>query len=400
MKKKYLITIIGFAILIKVILFCFSIINDPQSKFVNDSYRYLNTAETMVSAGIFGTRDTDGTPKSDFLIAPVYPFFLGVLHQILRIPLGGVVLIQVMLTIFTAFIAYKAANEIDPRIGLLTLVILLYSPVITVFSLLILTESVFLLFITLFMFYFVKYLKTGMIKFITLAALMFAIAVYIRPGPYFLGIAVAFFVIYANVTHNIKTAIFHALILLAVAYGLLGLWQIRNYLIFGKASFSNTISIGIINNGLFHSYSRNHDPSLQGMSPIPYYINVTWRYFLSLMTRPGSFKYFHCPPLTVIGKVIGYPWVVFWMTGFLIGITKIKRNLYYQFLLLVIVCYLCGTIVVMASDVGERFRVPMIPFIAIISAYGWVYLFSLKRVISNKEEAAGDREEIKNRGDS
>ena len=378
MKKKYLIIIIGFAILIKAILFSFSIINDPQSKFVNDSYRYLNTGETIVSAGVFGTRDTNGIPKSDFFIAPVYPLFIGVLHQLLRIPLSGVILIQVMLTIFTAFIAYKAAIEIDPRLGFLTLVILLYSPVITILSLLILTESMFLLFITLFMFYFVKYLKTGKVKSVMLAALMFTIAVYVRPGPYFFGIAIAVFIIYANVTHDIKVAIFHALILLAVVYGLLGLWQIRNYLIFGKAVFSSILSVDTINSGLFHSYSRNHDPFTQGMSPIHYYINVAWRCFLSLFTRPGSFKYFHCSPLTIIGKVIAYPWMVFWMTGFLIGITKIKRNIYYQFLFLIITCFACGTIIVMMWNVGERFSVPMIPFIAIISAHGWISLFSLK----------------------
>jgi Dolichyl-phosphate-mannose-protein mannosyltransferase len=378
MKKKYLVIIIGVAILIKVILFCFSVINDPQSKFVNDSYRYLNTGETMMSAGVFGTRDTNGIPRSDFFIAPVYPLFLGVLHQILKVPLSGVILTQVILTILTAFIAYKAAIEIDSRLGLLTLIILLYSPAITIFSLLILTESMFLLFITLFMFYFVKYLKTGVIRSVLLAGLMFTIAIYVRPGPYFLGIVIAIFIMYANVMHDIKMAIFHALVFLGVVYGLLGLWQIRNYLIFGKAVFSSILSVNTLNSGLFHSYAINHDPSTQGMPPILYYINVTWRCFLSLMTRPGSFKYFHCPPLTVIGKVIAYFWMVFWMVGFLIGVTKIKRNVYYQFLLLVIACFAFGTIIVMMWNVGERFSIPMIPFIAIISAHGWVSLFSLK----------------------
>jgi hypothetical protein len=330
--------------------------------------------------GTFATRETDGTLTPNFFIAPGYPLFLGVLHRLLNIPLSGVILIQVLLTIITAFITYKAAIEIEHRLGLLSLVIILFSPTINIFSLLILTESLFLFFITLFMFYFIKYLKSGKIKFVILAAFMLTISVYVRPGPYLLGIAIAVFIIYANVTGNIRTGILHAFIFLTVAYSLLGLWQIRNYLIFGKATFSSIISMDSINRGLFHSYSRNHDPFTRGMSPIIYYINVTWRCFLSLMTRPGSFKYLNSPSLNVIAKVIGYLWMIFWITGFILGLTKIKRNIYYQFLLLLILCFASVTIIVEMWNVGGRYRVPMMPFISIISAYGWSSLSLFKNI--------------------
>lgn len=374
--------IIGVAILIKVFLLYYSVVRVPEAKLVRDSYIYLNAGEAIVSAGEFASRGPDGALQSDFFIAPGYPFFLVVFHWLLGIPLAGVILIQVILTVLAAFIAYKTAMEIDHRLGFLSLAILLYSPAITMFSLLILTESLFLVFITLFMFYFVKYLKTGRVKFVVLAGLMFAAAVYVRPGPYLLGIAIAAFVIYANVTHRMKTAVFHAFILLAVIYGLLGLWQIRNYLVFHKAVFSSIISMDVVTGGAFegliHSYSRNRDPFTQGAPPILYYINVTWRCALSLFTRPGTFKYLHSPLLALIGKIFSYVVMVFWMGGFLYGITKIRRNIYYQFLLLIIICFACGTIIVEMWNVGERYRVPMMPFIAIISAYGWASLFSVK----------------------
>jgi|GEM_PF-842265 len=382
MNKKYLIAIIGAALLIKALLLYFSVVHVPQARLVRDSYIYLNAGEAIASAGEFASRGPDGTLQSDFFIAPGYPFFLVVLHWLLGVPLAGVISIQVILTVLAAFIAYKTAIEIDDRLGFLSLAILLYSPAITMFSLLILTESLFLLFITLFMFYFVKYLKTGRIKFVVSAGLMFAAAVYVRPGPYLLGIAIAAFVVYANVTHRMKTAVFHAFILLAVIYGLLGLWQIRNYLVFHKAAFSSIISMDVVTGGAFegliHSYSRNRDPFTQGAPPVLYYINVTWRCALSLFTRPGTFKYLHSPLLALIGKIFSYVVMVFWMGGFLYGITKIRRNIYYQFLLLIVVCFACGTIIVEMWNVGERYRVPMMPFIAIISAYGWVSLFSLK----------------------
>lgn len=372
MKRKHYIAIIVAAILIKFILFCFSISYSPNSKLVNDSYRYLDTAEAMMLKGVFGTPDANGVLKPDFFIAPLYPLFLGVLHYLLNLSLNGLIFIQVLLTIATAFIVYKTAMEIDNQIAFLAFVLILYCPVITIFSLLILTETLFLFVMTLFMFFFVKYLKTFKVRYVMLAALMFSAAVYVRPGPYYLGIAIAAFVVYANIKRGIKTAIIHGLIFLGLIYGLLALWQIRNYLVFGDTGFSRILSTHAVTNGLVHSYSRDKELSIQGVSPVFYYINATWRYLVSLMTRPGSFKYLGSFPLTVAGKIFGYPWVVFWMTGFLIGLTKIRRNIYYQFLLFIIICFVSGTIIVMTFNVGERFRIPVIPFIAIISAYGWV----------------------------
>ncbi len=382
MNKKYLIAIIGAALLIKAFLLYYSVVHVPQARLVRDSYQYLDTGRTIVSEGVFASHGADGQLEPNFFIAPGYPFFLGVLHWLWGIPLAGVISIQVFLTVLAALITYKTAVEIDPRLGFLALAIFLYSPAITMFSLLILTESLFLLFITSAMFCFIKYLKTGRMKFLVFTGLTFAAAVYVRPGPYFLGIVMAAFVIYANVTHKMKTAVFHAFILLAVIYGLLGLWQIRNYLVFHKAVFSSIISMDVVTGGAFegliHSYSRNRDPFTQGAPPALYYINVTWRCALSLFTRPGTFKYLHCPLLAVIGKIFSYIVMAFWMGGFLYGVTKIRRNVYCQFLLLIVVCFACGTIIVEMWNVGERYRVPMMPFIAIIAAYGWTSLFSLK----------------------
>ncbi|MFB3918845.1 MAG: ArnT family glycosyltransferase [Candidatus Velamenicoccus archaeovorus] len=382
MNKKYLIAIIGAALLIKAFLLYFSIVHVPHARLVRDSYQYLDTGRAIVSEGVFASHGAGGKLEPNFFIAPGYPFFLGVLHWLWGIPLAGVIAIQVFLTVLAALITYKTAMEIDHRLGFLALAIFLYSPAVTMFSLLILTESLFLLLITSVMFCFIKYLKTGRMKFLVLTGLAFAAAVYVRPGPYFLGMVMAAFIAYANVTGNRKRAVGHAFVLLVVAYGLLGLWQIRNYLIFHKAVFSSIISMETVTGGafggLFHSYSRNQDPSTLGAPPLLYYINVSWRCALSLFTRPGTFKYLHCPLLAVIGKIFSYIVMVFWMGGFLYGVTKIRRNVYYQFLLLIVICFACGTIIVEMWNVGERYRVPMMPFIAIIAAYGWASLFSLK----------------------
>jgi 4-amino-4-deoxy-L-arabinose transferase-like glycosyltransferase len=368
--KKLSLIIIIIALLIKFSLFTFASIHNPQAKFQSDSYGYLNTGMMLALHGAFA-QDNNGVLKYELFRTPGYPLFLGLLHGILKIPLDGVILVQVLLTILAAFVTYKVAFEIDHKIAFLGAAIVLFSLPITIFSLMLLTESLYLLLISLFMLAFIHYLKNRETKLILLSAILLAAATYVRPISYYLGGALAAFIVYVNVPDKLKKAILHATLFLAVTYGLLGIWQLRNYIHFHQNTFASIIQENCKVSGIFHSYSTNKDPLTQGWPPIPYYVNVTWRCFLSLMTRPGSFKYLHFPILTIAGKVIGYPWVVFWMTGFLIGLTKIRRNIYYQFILCVILYFVFTTIGGEMWYSGERYRVPIMPFIAIISAAGW-----------------------------
>ncbi len=368
--KKLALIIIIIALLIKFSLFTFVSMHNPEAKFQADSYGYLNTGMMLASHGVFA-QDNNGVLKYELFRTPGYPLFLGLLHGTLKIPLNGIILAQVLLTILAAFVTYKAAFEIDNKIAFLGAAIVLFSLPITVFSLMLLTESLYLFLISLFMLAFIRYLKNRKTKLIVLSGVLLAAATYVRPISYYLGGGLAVFVFYVNIPDKFKKAILHAILFLAVTYGLLGIWQLRNYIHFHQNTFASIIQENYKAFGIFHSYLTNKDPLTRGWPPIPYYVNVTWRCFLSLMTRPGSLKYLHFPVLTVAGKVIGYPWVVFWMTGFLLGLTKIRRNVYYQFILCVILYFVFITIAGQMWCSGERYRVPIMPFIAIISAAGW-----------------------------
>ena len=375
--SRIFLIIAAVAIVIKISLFLFASTHVPQSKFLPDSFEYLKTSEMLTSKGAFAVPDTSGSLRYELNRAPGYPFFLAILHGFMGIPLNGIILIQVFLTILAAFITYKTAIRIDPKLGLLSAGIVLCSLIISIFSLMILTEALFLFLMTLFMFEFVLYLKSGRIESLVMSSLMLVMATYVRPGSYFLGLVMVFFIVYANVPNNIKKTILHAVVFLVVVYGLLGIWQVRNYMIFGNATFSSIFQEDPYKIGLYKSYLRNTHLFKQKMGPVSYYINVTWRCFLSIMTRPGSFKYFHWHALTVFGKVVGYPFMVFWMTGLVYGIAKAGRNVYYRFLLVVIMYFICGSVITEMWFVGERYRVPVVPFIAIISAYGWVEIIAL-----------------------
>jgi len=348
------IIIIVAAIVLKLALFFFAETHYPQSKFLLDSSSYLSTGEVLLSRGAFATQDINGGLHSEFRRTPGYPAFLGILNNFMRIPINGVIFIQVLLTLGIALLVYKTAFEIDPPTSFLSAAIILYSPVISIFSLMILTETLFLFFMSIFMFTFVKYLKGGEVRFILAASMMLVLAAYVRPGAYFLGLAVTFFILYSNVMKDIKKTMSHAIIFLAVVYGLLGLWQMRNFIVFKDPIFCIIFKE---ESGLGKDFLVNCDVVGHGV--------------LTLMTSPGSFKYFHCAFLTTLGKVLGYPWMFFWMTGFLYGVARVGRNIKYQFLLFVILCFIYGSVTGAIDSLGERFRMPMEPFIAILSAYGW-----------------------------
>ncbi len=375
--KKYFLIIISAAILIKIALFLFAFLQAPQSKFMPDSSEYLKTAEMITSKGVFATTDATGTLKHELNRTPGYPVFLAILHGFLRVPLNGVILIQVLLTVLTAFITYKTAVLIDPELAFLSAGIVLYSIIVSIYSQMILTETLFLFLMTLFMFNFIRYLKNGQVSALVMSSLMLVLATYVRPGSYFLGFGIILFIILTNTADNVKRSILHSIIFLAVVYALLGIWQIRNYMVFGDPAFSSIFQEDPYKVGLFKSYLRNTDPFTQKMGPVSYYINVTMRCVLSILTKPGTFKNFNCHAFTVFGKVLGYPLMIFWMTGFLWGTIKIKADKYYKFLLLVIVYFVSGSIISEMWLVGERYRVPIVPYIAIISAYGWLQLAPL-----------------------
>lgn len=371
-RNKYFI-IIAFAILIKFFLFAFLVIYAPQNRFLPDSTDYLETAKVLSSRAAFAKISSDGSLRYETLRTPGYPVFLVFLQEAWKLPVNGVIFVQILLTLLTAFITYKAANRIDDRLTILSCAIVLYDPPVTIFSLIMLSETLFLSLMAVFMLAFVNYLRERKIGLIVFSALALVIATYTRPITYYLGALMALFIIYANIrAGGLKKAVIHALVFFVLVYGFLGVWQARNYRKYREFSFSSIIQQNYTSFGLFHSYPGHKKP---GETPVAYYSSVTAKSFMSLMTRPGPFKYFRSQVLSGVGRVLAYPWMVFWVAGLIAGIARIRGNIYYQFLFCVILYFIAASIGGVSMLVGERFRVPMVPFIAIISAYGWLVLF-------------------------
>ena len=368
--KRFLLAVL-IALFIKLCLFSFAELNAPQAKFQVDSEIYMQTAHNLATHRAFTTKyNDDGTYYVELLRTPGYPLFLAFFNKIMRIPYSGVIIIQIFLTVLTALITYKAATYINPKLAFLSAIIVLYDPPVTIFSLMLLTETLFLFLIAVFMYLFTLYLKDKKLQYLLMAALILATATYVRPIAYFLGLAVGMFMIYVSFRKKAKRMIVHLLVFLVTVYSLIGLWHLRNYHFAKINTFSHITALA----ASYRKHVNNDSAITKSLSPVPYYLNAVSRCFVNLMTRPGTLKNFNSPLLKDVGKIFGYPWVVFWLIGFLVGISKVERNFCLQFMAYIALYFICASIAGILFGVSSRQRVPMVPFIAILSAHGWIWI--------------------------
>jgi hypothetical protein len=170
------------------------------------------------------------------------------------------------------------------------------------------------------------------------------------------------------------------LIFLAAVYGLLGIWQLRNYACCGERAFSSVIAHNFGNFGLLKVESSKGWLSHGGIqSLINHDLYAFVRGFFALLFHPISFKYFAWMPFRIIGVILSYPWTVLCGVGLVAGALKIKKNLSYQFLLLGII-YFCSVSVLNAYTMVEaRMRMSVLPCTAILSVYGWSLLWEFAK---------------------
>jgi len=371
MRSKRILVLIALAIIFKSALFVYAISSAPDLKTRPDTHLYLDSGISLASNGVFEKINPDGSRSPQHYRTPGYPLFLGVSHGLLKIPLNGVIYLQILLTLLSAIFVYKAADKINPRLGMIAFFIILFDPAITIYSLMLLTESLFLFFMGLFMYTMITYIQGKDKKHLLLSAVILAAATYVRPITLYLGVMLAVFIFVTSFRIDLKKSIFHALIFLITVHSLLFLWQWRNYTHFQDFQFSNIEASTVKHQGIYKSYSRNKDPISQNLSPVPYYINVASRCLLSLYTRPVSMKYFESDMIKKTGKIFSYLWIAFWMIGFIRGLGNMNSSPYFCFILLIIF-YLSTTTIVGVMWVADgRFRIPMMPYIAIIAAHGW-----------------------------
>ena len=101
------------------------------------------------------------------------------------------------------------------------------------------------------------------------------------------------------------------------------------------------------------------------------------RNVVELLTTPGSISHDLSRKWVDFSSVFGYLLVVFWVPGFLMGLTGIEKDTCYSFLIWVFIYFLLVTIGATGWTVTSRFRIAMLPSIAIIATAGWFKIRTL-----------------------
>jgi len=360
---------------VKLALFGHIVINAPSAKFMPDTPSYLEPGINLLEKGRFVNVTSAGAEQYDINRTPGYPIFLAILRRGLGWSFDGIVILQILITTLSGWIVYKAAREIDKSIAPLAAFIFLFDIPVILYSLILLTETLYTLFIALFALFFLRYLKKGKMGALVSAAAMAAIATYIRPVSYYLGICVAGGVIYAAPRPlNIKKAAARAIIFITVFYSILAPWHYRNYIRSGNADFTVIDNRDLRDMGITHKYERDlRGEKTDIKNPVLFYIDHIAKSTVQFFTLPGTFKYLKSNALKVLSKVFGYPWVAFWLIGLLFAGC---RGPSHRFLLLTMLYFAAVSIAATGLCVGSRFRVPAMPFIAILSACGWFKIAS------------------------
>ncbi len=372
-KQKILLLVIISSLAVKFALCGFAAINAPSAKLMPDTSTYIEPGINLVEKGVFATFNNKGNIRYEINRTPGYPLFIAALNRWFGLSFNAIVVIQILLITLAGYIVYKTASGVEENTALLAVFIFVFDQPTTISTLMLLTEALYAVFMAVFIYYFLRYLREKGIGMLMLSAVTLVIATYIRPVSYYLGVCIAFGIFFAFFRPNAKKAIAHGLIFFMVFYSLIGLWQYRNYIRTGNNDFTIIDNQDLSHMGLLHKYKRDGGFEALRMSPAAYYANRSFRSALEFFTLPGTLKYLKWRPLRVASKIYGYPWMVFWLTGLFFAAYK---RLEYRFLLLTVLYFMAVSVFVVGLCIGSRFRVPVMPLLSILSASGWMRIIA------------------------
>ncbi len=371
--NKTLILIIIASLAVKFALLGYGIVKMPSFIYMPDTPTYVEPGVNLILKGTFAIFKEGGAIQYEVMRTPGYPLFLGFLNQVLKMPFNAIIAIQILLTAFAGYIVYKAAYELDRKIALLAAFIFLFDLPVTISSLMVLSESLYAVFMAVFIYFFLRYLRKQKMALLILSALVLAAATYIRPISYYLGACIAIGVAFAFFRTDPKRALLHGITFLLIFYALVGVWNYRNYLRLGVADFSTIDDTDLQNMGLVHKYARQSEAVRSETTPLRFYIKDATKSFVNFLARPGTLKYLRYLPLKVASKIFGYPWIIAVIIGLFFARYDKLPNL---FLLLTIMYFTVVSVVGVGLCTGSRFRVPIMPLLSILSAGGWMVIYS------------------------
>ncbi|MBU1179639.1 glycosyltransferase family 39 protein [Patescibacteria group bacterium] len=205
-----------------------------------DSASYLEIAKNLFAHGGFYVNIEWG-PQT--FRTPLYPIFIAIFYKVIP-GVWFVIFIQNILAVINIILTYKLGKLIfSPVAGFLGALFLIFESARLELASQLMTETLFVFFILLTVYYFVKSINENRKLYLIISAVSAGLAALTRPVIQFfpLGI-ILFFIIFGIARKNIKKCLLSAFLFLMFFAATISPWLIRNYVHFGKWELSSVSS--------------------------------------------------------------------------------------------------------------------------------------------------------------
>jgi hypothetical protein len=437
LKQKPLLWILLLAAVVRLGYFVIIASTHPDGFYVFDSYGYWQLAENWRTSGVF-SQSFSAPLLPDYYRTPLYPLFI-LFAELITIDTLPVIVLQIVLSVATVYYTYQLAQLLfqHKSIALITALIMAIDIPSIVFSNLIMTETLFSTLLIAAVSYFVKYTKTSSVKNLVVSSVLIGLALLCRP----IGVFLPFFFALSIVVFFWKQkgkAFAHALLSLGIVLLTISPWLIKNKLEFNRyflsvisahnfqnfqaaVIYAEVLDIPISDarctlrwktfqeyegdaNSQPYEYAKHIQkdafsimfeyPTLlfrnQVEQVVHFFIKPTRNYidvqlgnvkntYDGITQQPSMLNHLLTKSSKVTIALVGFQLLVLALIylSALFSVATFKQNkmvVYYVFFILLIACFANLTI----PNVTEaRFRIPVMPFIALLSASG-VYWLRMK----------------------
>ncbi|MDQ7782626.1 MAG: glycosyltransferase family 39 protein [Desulfomonilaceae bacterium] len=241
-KEKCLLSVLLIALMIRAVIpvAAFAATGSLSLSFHDaDTIDYLNLAQSILTSSTFS--NTEGNPE--VFRTPGYPALLGLGLLVGHVEIATVI-IQVVLSTLTVLLVFQMAFTVTGcrEAALISALLYSFEPLSFTYASLLMSETLFTALMALFMYCFLRFLKSRSAGDLLFAAVALTASAYVRPIGYFL-IWILALGLFIWVTAKVRPALYGLAIIalyLVISMPAIGAWNLRNYVQTGFGGFSTS----------------------------------------------------------------------------------------------------------------------------------------------------------------
>jgi 4-amino-4-deoxy-L-arabinose transferase-like glycosyltransferase len=244
LSSKGLILIILLAFVIRMSFFISTqpwekeIINNKIFSPGSDAAGYHQRALSLITNKSFEDFDAFRTP--------CYPIFIALIYSISSCSIWLVLLIQIFLSLISVWLVYKIASTMFSRkIGLLSALLFSIDIPQALHTVYLLTETLFVFLFLVSVYYLCKSINENRFWSICLSALYLGIATLVRPISFLFPFAVVFFILVLS-NLKLKKKLVYSLLFSFIFIITISPWLLRNYSKYGEAKLSSVSGYNLL----------------------------------------------------------------------------------------------------------------------------------------------------------